>query len=747
MTIIIADRRVSKSSVNDQRARIQANISDFHRYFRDNYRSFHKWRNLVFNTSLSPQEISVNNELGRPTVEFNIVESYVSRLLGEYIKSEPNLEVSQSDSAVKPVDPQLIQLVEQHIRSIIFESNRENMLYELYRDILGGGFSAIKMFTEYQNENSMDQDIRMKRCADPTMVGFDKMALDPHKGDGMYCYECFPMNKSEFEDKYGKKYTEGMTFTSNKDDEFSWAYKGGKNDIVMLVDYWEKKITTKKIVKVRKVDPQNPYSQPTDEVMSVKDYESLVDNWQHLIPPPAVVGKERETEIVSICRHRLIKDATLEYAETDYKYLPLIFCDGNSIMLRGTDGKGDVRQMTRPMPYNMLGIQKMKNFLGTMIANHIENTPQSQWLIEEHTIPDQEDYQDAWTNPQKASTLVWKGYSNEDPDKQLPMPNQLQARPLPPGMLEMFNNLDSLAQTISGTYDAALGINDNQLSGTAIANGSTQSNAATSHLKVGLMSALNRAAEFIVDVMPKYYTGVRQLSLRDSTGKQKMAMINGDSPTKIDYDPLSMKVKVEAGINFELQRTQALAGLQNLMSTVPVIGQFITTQEPGVEMLLNNYDIRGIDALKEEIKPFIQQQQQQQQQSQQAQQMQMQQQQQAQQLMQQKAQMEEQLAQAKQNLMQMQAQKMQADTQYRISEQQIKQMEAQIRQYQAQTNAEIGEYNAETGRLNVVRQAKEGALNVDLGQAKVQSENIRTAFDMSQSAIKRETDMTKRTSV
>lgn len=736
MTIIIADRRVSKSSINDQRSRIKSNIADFHRYFKDNYRRYHLWRNIVFNTSVSLQEIEINKTLGRPNIEFNIIEAYVSRQLGEFLKSEPNFKVGESDSCLESVNPQLINVVEHHTRAIILDAERENMLYELYRDILGGGFAALEMYTEYQNEMSTDQDIRMKRCSDPTLVGFDKMATQPHKGDGMYCYRQFPKNKKEFEDEYGTKYTKGMRFnSSNKDDDFCWSYKGTNDDVVVLVDYWEKKISTQKIIKIREVDPHNPYSPPTDRVVTTKEYEDIVENWEHLIPPPAPIGKERETEVITICRHRLVKDHTLEYAETDYKYLPLIFCDGNSVMLRGADGKGPFTQMTRPMPYNMLGIQKMKNFLGVMIGNHIENTPQSQWLIEENAIPSQKAFQQAWTKPQMASTLVHKSYSVDEPDKQLPTPQQVQARPLPPGMLEMFNNLDSLAQTIVGTYDSALGINDNQLSGTAIANGSVQSNAATSHLKVGLISALNRAGEFIVDAIPKYYTQERNIMLRDSTGKQSMQRVNGSSPIRMDYDPLSLKVKVEAGINFELQRTQALAALQGLMTTVPAIAQFITTQEAGIEMLLDNYEIRGIDALKEEIKPFVKQMQQQQAQAQQAQQQQIQMQQQAHQ---QQMQTQQQLAQTKEGLLQMQAQKQATDAQYRMAEQQIKQMEAKIRQYQAQTQAQIGEYNAETGRLNVMRQAHEGALDADLQQAKVQSENIRTAFDISQAAIKRE---------
>lgn len=725
MTVIIADRRLTNVKVDSQRGRIQANIRDSHQYFQDNAKRFNFFRHFVFKSSMSSTEVALNQELNRPQIEFNIMEAKLSRLLGEFSKQEPNLKVSQSDAALSPVDPALINVIDGYCRSIFFESNRDNMEYEIYRDIITGGYSVFKVYTEYSHEMSFDQNIVIKRCFDPTLTGFDKMAVDSHKGDGMFCFECFPRNREEFETEYGKEATEKMKFQSKKgmtDKEsldFNWSYSNEDKDIVMIVDYWEKKKTKVKIVKVRMLSGRDDGSFE-DQVMTMKEYKDMISDWAFLAPPPEIVGEPRETETTSICRYRLCEDSILEYAETDYKYLPLVFCDGNSLMLRGEDGTGSAQQMTRPMMYNMIGLQKLKNFIGIMIANHIENTPQSQWVVAKESIPEQ--YVDAWVKPQVASLLVMNAFMEDETQTPLPPPQLVRPVPLQTELFQAFMGLDSLSQTILGSYDSSLGINDNQLSGTAISNGATQSNAATTPYMVGYIRALNRAAEIIVDLIPKYIDSERSLPIRSSNGAEQRAIVNGEYSISVDYNPLDLKVKVEAGINFELQRKEAFATLMGMMEKVAPIGQFISTEEAGIEMILDNLDIKGIDALKQNIKPFMKKQQMQMQQQMEEQKQQM--------------QMQQQQAQMQTKILEQQAMAPAMQAQQRMKENEIKEL-------QGSAKLTIEEYEALTRRIDVMRKAKYDDGKIALDSAKAESEDIKTALDVVQSSINEERGIEK----
>lgn len=715
-TTIIADRRISGRKIDDQLGRIKANVKDSHDYFKENYKRYHWFKNFTFNTSLSTAEVALNQELNRPQIEFNLMEAKLNKQFGEFAKQEPGIFVSNSDLSIQPGDPNLIELLEGYFRNLFYESNRDNMALKNYEDMCSGGFSALKIYTDYIHEKSFDQQIMMKRPFDPTLCGWDKMAMESHKGDGMFCFELFPVSKEEFEKEFGTDYTKKMKFVRSSDAyEFNWSYINDNQPIVMRGHYWEKKRDKAKIVRL-----------VNGNVMTVQEYEQQRDGWDELIAYPAVIGKPRETEIIKIVRHDMVENNIIEYAETDYKYLPLIFCDGNSKLLRNESGTGAARQMTRPMMYNMVGLQKLKNFIGIMIANHIENTPQSQWLAPVESIP--AEYKDPWIKPQLASTLFYNAYKDNDPTVPLPPPREVVQPQLPPGFLETFGALDSLSQTLLGSFDSAMGMDTNQMSGKALYNSALMANAASSPYLIGYIRALNRAAEIILDLIPKYIKEPRALSIRSANGKNVQQHVNIPGSLSLDYDPLSLKVKVEAGPNFELQRQQALDTLTKLMETVPPIGQFITTEEEGIEMLLDNVEIRGIDALKTKIKPFIEKINQQQQMAMQQQQAQMQQQGQGMQMQQQQMQMQAQMQKAQLD-MQMQIEKMRLSLKAQTDE-----MNAQIAAAKLQTE----QYKAETARIEVIEKADESAAMAMLKHDQLQAQNARTAVDAVHDQISRD---------
>lgn len=712
---IIADRRVSGKKIDDKLSRIKSNVKDSHDYFSANYKRFHKFKNLIYNTSLSSDDVDLNKELGRPQIEFNLMEAKLNKAIGEFAKQEPGIYISNSDLSLEPGNPQLIETLEGYFRNLFYESNRDNMAVSVYGDMMDGGFSAIKIYTDYINEMSFDQQIMMKHPFDPTLCGWDKMATESHKGDGMFCFELYPVLKEEFESQYGTKYTSKIRFTRSGDTaNFNWSYVNNNQEILMRCHYWEKKKSTAKIVRL--VD---------GSVMTETDYEEMGAEWENIFAIPTVVGKPRLTDIVKICRYDMIENYILEYAETDYKFLPLIFADGNSKLLRNEQGTGSAQQMTRPAMYNMMGLQKLKNFVGIMIANHIENTPQSQWLVPVESIP--AEYKEPWIRPQTASTLFYNAYKDNDPTVPLPPPREVMQPQMPPGFLETFGALDGLSQTILGSFDSAMGMDTNQLSGKAIYNSALMANAAASPYLIGYIRALNRAAEIILDLIPKYIKEPRSLSIRSANGKNIQQIVNTPGNLSLNYDPLSLKVKVEAGINFELQRQQALETMTVLMDKVPPIGQFITTEEEGIEMLLDNVEIRGIDALKTKIKAFIQKINQQQQMAMQSQQMQMQQQ--------------AQQGQQAQQQMQMQAQQQQAqmDMQMQIEQMRLS-IKAQAEELHAQiagAKLQIEQYKAETARIEVIEKADESAAKAMLKHDELHQEAARTAVDVVNSEIDR----------
>ena len=131
----------------EQLTRIKDNIRRAHDYFKPNYDRFNEFRRFVFESSLKEEDITLLMTISRPQLEFNVLEAYISRLLGEFSKQEPDIEVSADDET--SADPMTIKLVQQHLRHALTDNKNHHTRYEIYKDILSGGFSSLKMVTKY----------------------------------------------------------------------------------------------------------------------------------------------------------------------------------------------------------------------------------------------------------------------------------------------------------------------------------------------------------------------------------------------------------------------------------------------------------------------------------------------------------------------------------------------------------------------------------------------------------------------
>lgn len=658
---------------------IKDNIRDFRMYFRDNYERFNNMRKFVWESSLSETDIQVNRELGKPTLEFPILPAHVARQRGEFSMQEPSIEVG-SENSTKSVDLRLMSFIEGNLREILFESNRDNMAYNVFTDQLTGGFSAIKVYTEYAHEKSMDQNIRLRRCYDPTLVGFDKLAQESHKGDGKYCFELFPRRKEDFEAEYGTKYTKDMKFTRDIEG-FSWSYRTGNDDILLMGDYYEKSRFYEKIVKLS-----------DGSIMSEDDYELMIASWLEIVAPPVVV-KSRKAEMIRIVRYLVTETGIIERPEkTDYEYLPLIFVDGDSMMMRSST-MGSAYQFAKPYVYHAVGAQKLKNYAGNTWANELENMVQHKFTVAKEAIPEQ--YKDAYINVQKASLLVYNGFYNNNPNIALNGPQPVPRVPMPPEVAEAFTMSDSMVQSILGNYDAQIGDVSTQASGRAIHNMAMQSNNASRPYIVSYMKALNQAALICLDLMPKYYTGKRSVQIKDVSGKRSAVMINDDQDPNslmMDFDPKDINIKVEAGVSFQMQQQHAYESMINLMHVSPVINAFMSEEE-GVKVLLDNIDMRGIDALKQGMPPFMQ----------------------------------------KQQAKQQQMQQMQMQLNPEITKQKQLALDAQKIQSQATIDAAkvgVAKQEADTKQILALAQIGQGADQHDLEAARIDAEQARTSVEM-----------------
>lgn len=576
----------------DDIERKKQNVKTFHGYFKDNFDRYHAFRRFIFKSSLSDDEIRVLQRLGKPQLEFNMSEAYISRLRGEFSKQEPSLSVTAANS--NKIDETVVNVVEGYTRAMLFDANNDSFEYDIYMDLLSGGFSVMKVYTDYVNEKSFDQEIKFKRAFDPTLCGFDVNANLPHKGDGLFAFENFPKTVDELKEEFGTDINlKGIKFV-RENGGFNWSYKTQKQEeIVLVCDYYEKKKREAKIVLLA-----------DNQVMTTEEYEKFVEDWKNSgrFEQPPTASRSRKSYITTICRTKFIENQVIDYKETDYKYLPLIFVDGNSILLRdGNDGA--VYQMTRPYLYHARDQQRLINFAGQTLANEMENMTQSKYMMPIEGLPDNPEYTESLMNNQMGNILLFNAYRSKQDDKPLPPPREIIRTPTPPEVVNTFMSGPQIMQAIVGSYDASLGINDNQLSGVAIVEAATQSNSAAMPYIVGFLKGLNQLAQVIVDLIPKYYTTERTVPIMLRDGKKGSVPINQQNGIKLDYDPNALNVRIESGVNFNIQKSRTLQQIVALSQAMPVFGNFMNAK--GLKAIVKNLEGHAMDELEQLAEEFM----------------------------------------------------------------------------------------------------------------------------------------------
>ncbi len=686
---VIARRHTSKLD------KIKQSVEQAYTYFRPNYERFHQFMRFVYKSTLTEDDIAVLATLGRPQIEFNMMEAYISRLRGEFSRMEPGFVVRAQDG-FDDIDPRLLSLLEAHFRSILNDSDNDGFSYDVYTDLLVGGFSVVEVYTDYISPMSMDQKICANRAFDPTLCGFDPLARKSHKGDGNFCFQLFPKEREEVEKEYGSDALKGLKYARSFSG-FNWSYRAAKRDIVLMCQYDKKDFKKEKITKLS-----------NGRVVTVNNYEKLVDMWNqagYIEQPPIPIGKMRETMIEKITRYTFTGCELIDSpVETSFSMLPLIFFDGNSAILRDNNDS-TAEQMTRPYIYNVRDAQRLKNYAGQSLANELENTVEHKFIASVESIP--EDYIDAYIDVQKPGTLLYNAFHDGNPEIQLAPPREVVRTPIPPQISETFQMSDNLIQGILGSYDAALGIQNNELSGVAIMQGAMHSNAAAMPYTVGFMKGWNRVCQQLLDLIPKYYVTPRSIPIVQPDGKRSYQTINKPGNPYMSYDAMSLDVKVEAGVNFAVQKQISLETIIQLMQTSESFAAFINTK--GLGILLDNIDIRGIEGLRQAAGQYMEEVAQQQAQAQQMAQQQM-----AQQI-------------DPKAVMQMQAQ---AEIMKVQQKKEAVATQAQVALTKISTDDAVKNKQADIDFLKVMAEIQSDGTDQALKQEKVDAENARTAVSM-----------------
>ena len=226
--------------------------------------------------------------------------------------------------AVEDNDKDTAATLEGLIRNIWACSDADSAVDNAAEYQVAGGMGAWRIVTEYSEDTSWDQDIKIKGFRNPMCLYADPASQDPMKRDARYWFVTSKISKQSFEAKYGTKgavdFEDGLF-----DDEDDWDDEEG--DSIRIAEYWYKTPIVKHLALLS--DGSTIDADEVDENRLVK----VDENGQ---PQQLTVVKTRQVnsnkiQMVVMSGDRILEGPT-DWAGTKF---PFILVYGENVILDG----------------------------------------------------------------------------------------------------------------------------------------------------------------------------------------------------------------------------------------------------------------------------------------------------------------------------------------------------------------------------------------------------------------------------
>ena len=496
----------------------------------------------------------------RPIQTVNRLPAFIDQVVGDARQNKPSIKVH----AGKDGDEDVAFIYDGLIRAIQNESNADFAYDTAVENTACFGFSAWRVKTDYESEDSFNQIVCIERISDPLAVYFDKNSQLPDYSDARHVTVRVKMTKDDYKARWPQREESEYKF-----DDFTNDWTMGK-DQVIIAEHWykvEEKAT----------------------LYAVQDFEG---NTTVTLEKPTQgfnVVNQRETTITKIKCCMISGAGILETTDWAGKHLPIVGVNGKEDLV---DGKRILRGLVRFAK----DPQRMYNYWRTIDTEQKALAPKAPVLVTAKQI---EGYEQQWQDSltSNAPYLV----VNDTPSA---MPQRINAGIMDKGATEAALMCVDEMKSTTGIFSASLGEQDNEKSGRAILAQQRKGDTANFAYIDNIARAIKWTGKIIIDLIPKIYDTARVVSVMGADGTKKLEkinqvrMINGE-PKLIDLSVGKYDLVVTQGASYATKRIEALNMYMEMVRSNPAL------MEIGGDLIVKAMDWDGSEELAERFKKML----------------------------------------------------------------------------------------------------------------------------------------------
>lgn len=505
----------------------------------------------------------------RIMVTENRLPAFVNQVTGEMRQSLPAIRVRGVDDKS---DTQVAEILSGLIRDIESRSSTGQPYITAGTHAAQCGIGWFRIITDYAEEDSFDQEVRMEPIRNMFSVVCDPDAVKATKQDANWIIVVAEMEREAFKAKYPKAKVDGF----DEDEPLSEYDQGWYTDEkIRIAEYWVKEPYTYTIGRL-----------PDGEIERVPDGYDTKAN-----PRGYEEYRERESHKVycyKVSGAEVLEDRK-EWLTPD---IPIIAVIGEEIQLEnGVQRRGVIRFAKDP--------QMLLNFWSTTQAEWLALQPKAPYLATANQV---EGVEAQWKNANDttAATLIY------NPDPEAPGPPQRSQPPVGSAALqgEVMRSVDTL-KAVTGIYDASLGAQSNETSGRAIRERKQQSTTGTYTFIDNLARSIEHAGRILIDLIPQIYDNERVVRILGEDDQETYETINrvlakdGEDYTENDLSVGRYDTVVTVGPSYATKRAEAAESMMQFVQTVPSGAQAIA------DLIAKNMDWPGAEAISDRLKKML----------------------------------------------------------------------------------------------------------------------------------------------
>jgi hypothetical protein len=511
-----------------------------------------QWPADVLATRGAVQGQTIN---ARPCLTINKLPQHVRQVTNDQRQNRPGAKVIPVDDNA---DVEVADIFNGMIRHIEYISDADVAYDTACENQVSYGEGYLRLLTEYCEDNTFDQDIKIGRVRNSFSVYMDPTIQDPTGADAKWCFVTEDVTKAEFERMYpdASPITTLQSLGVGDQSISNWL----NEDTIRIADYYyiDFDRTTLNLY------PGNATA-----------FEGTPEDKQLR----AIYGKpkkSRESDRPKVKYCKINGYEILEEREWAGKYIPVIRIVGNEFEV---DGRLYVSGLVR----NAKDAQRMYNYWVSQEAEMLALAPKAPFIGYGGQF---EGYENQWKT---ANTQNWP-YLEVNPDVtdgqggMLPLPQRAQPPMASSGLLQAKAGASEDIKSTTGQYNASLGMGSNERSGKAILARQREGDVGTYHYGDNLARGVRHVARQLVDLIPKIYDTQRIARIIGEDGETKMIKINPEQPQPVNkivdergivmekiYNPGVGKYDVVAitGPGYATKRQEALEAMAQLLQGNP----------------------------------------------------------------------------------------------------------------------------------------------------------------------------------